>query len=232
LVGVDSAGIISICLLCGGFSYVCEIAEADSGTLGLFAARKWDGGEKPMNQDPKDSHFYDGIEENNNPLPRWWLVTFYLTVLFGIAYYGYYQLGSGPTLKQEFQAEVAKFETDHPASSAPDSPPEEKMESLIKDPQSLAKGKEVFMMRCLPCHGAAGQGGIGPNLTDDFWIHGDGKSASIYKVVTDGVLDKGMPPWGAILSVEERMQVTAFARSLRGTTPPSPKAAQGIEVAR
>ena len=84
----------------------------------------------------------------------------------------------------------------------------------------------LYQANCMPCHGAAGEGGIGPNLTDAYWIHGS-THLSMFEIVTDGVLEKGMTPWGSILSVEERAQIVAFVASLQGTNPPNAKAPQG-----
>src|SRR5262249_6503862 len=154
--------------------------------------------------------------------------TFYITIVFAAAYFAYYELGPGPTLKQEMDSEVAVIDAQKKASGPQKQFPEEaRLLAVQKDPQKRAAGKSVFQARCVSCHGEAGQGLIGPNLTDDYWLHGDGKIGSIAKVVHDGVPEKGMPPWGALLSDEEVYAVTAYVKSLRGTKPAGAKAPQG-----
>lgn len=176
-----------------------------------------------------EEHYYDGIVEKNNPLPRWWLYLFYLTMLFAAVYYGYYQLGGGPTLRQEYEANMKAHDALGGGEKATTALPAEQLEALAKDPKALEAGKQIFATRCVVCHGPQGQGMIGPNLTDNFWIHGDGKMPGILKVVQEGVVAKGMPPWTPILNNQEIQQVAAFVRSIRGTKPPNPKAPQGEE---
>jgi cytochrome c oxidase cbb3-type subunit 3 len=100
---------------------------------------------------------------------------------------------------------------------------------MLSDQVQLKAGGEVFAKNCGSCHGSKGEGSIGPNLTDKFWIHG-AKLSEIYTTVEKGVLDKGMPPWGPVLKPEELKQVVAFVKSLKGSNPPNPKAPQGNEI--
>ena len=178
-------------------------------------------------QDKLLDHNYDGIQELDNPLPGWWLITFYGTVIFAVIYYAYYQFGSGPTLQQELAEELKSY----PALTAPagggDEKPEAFYAGLIADAARMKQGQEVFVGKCAACHGQKGEGLIGPNMTDDYYIHGDGSMASMAKVVRDGVLDKGMPPWGPVLKPDELESVVAYTRTLRGTNPPNAKAPQG-----
>lgn len=174
-----------------------------------------------------EGHSYDGIEELDNALPNWWLNGFYLTILFSAIYFVYYAMGDGPSLKKEYERDqqahqylAAVEKSKAPAAN------EDDLRALLKDPAKLALGKEAFKSKCVSCHGEQGQGGIGPNLTDDYWIHG-GKMAQILTTITQGVADKGMPPWGGVLKQDELFAVTAYVKSLRGTHPPHPKAPQG-----
>jgi cytochrome c oxidase cbb3-type subunit 3 len=89
----------------------------------------------------------------------------------------------------------------------------------------------VFTTNCASCHGPDGGGVIGPNLADHFWIHG-GQPADVYKTVVNGVLEKGMPNWGKLLTPEQVQSVVAYVVSIQGSTPANPKAPQGTEVAR
>ena len=186
----------------------------------------------PENKSPKEisGHDYDGIRELDNPTPSWWQIVFALTIVFGIGYFGYYQLLDGPTQEQELEGELAhwrKVQADHFAASPVDP---KQLEALVADKSALEKGHGVFTGKCASCHGAHGEGLIGPNLTDDAWIHGDGKTAAVFQVVRDGVAEKGMPPWGTMLAADELMNVAAYVRTLRGSNPANAKPPQGNVV--
>ena len=175
-------------------------------------------------------HLYDGIRELDNRLPNWWLGILWGSIVWAAAYFLYYVMGSGPTLVKTYETEhmEAAIAASQNAASKP-TLSENALLAIRKDPARLAQGKEVFTSKCLPCHGAAGQGGIGPNLTDDYWIHG-GKLTEMLTVVTNGVADKGMPPWGPVLKEEEIQSVVGYIRSLHGTNPAGAKAPQGEKV--
>jgi cytochrome c oxidase cbb3-type subunit 3 len=97
---------------------------------------------------------------------------------------------------------------------------------MVKDSAKVKAGKDLFQVRCVACHGASGQGLIGPNLTDEYWLHG-GKLTDISNTITNGVSDKGMPPWGPVMTADQIHSVVAFIRSIRGTNPSGAKAPQG-----
>lgn len=171
-------------------------------------------------------HNYDGIQELDNDLPKWWVYIFYITIVFSLVY-GWYYHGEGPgkshaeTFAQEMAMDAAN------QSSQPKVTFDQKdLEGLTKNNAVLAKGKDVYLARCTPCHLPEGGGSVGPNLTDDYWIHG-GKLEQIAKTIHDGVPDKGMVAWGQLLSVDDIKSVTVYVKSLRGTHPPNPKAPQG-----
>lgn len=187
--------------------------------------------ETPKGQDQLLDHNYDGIQEYNNPLPNWWLVTFYGTIIFAIFYFGYFQLGSGPSLADELKVAMQEQNAlKPPAPAEPQMESEEVLTQKMGAPEVVNAGKVVFAEKCASCHGPQGQGLIGPNLTDNFWIHGTGTRQDIMKVVTTGVLDKGMPAWGTMMKPEEVLAASAFVYTLRGTNPPNPKPPQGNEV--
>jgi cytochrome c oxidase cbb3-type subunit 3 len=174
-----------------------------------------------------EGHTYDGIEELDHPLPKWWTNLFYLTIFFSLGYFAYYGTGEGPSLLEEYQQHQHQLELTELAQLAKMKVlTEPELRAFLKEPTRLKNGQGIFQTRCASCHGAEGQGGIGPNLTDEYWIHG-GKMTDILQVVTKGVLDKGMPPWGGVLSQDELHSVVAFVKSLKGTHPPNPKAPQG-----
>ena len=174
-----------------------------------------------------EGHSYDGIEELDNSLPRWWLNLLYLTIAYSVIYFIYYSLGEGPSLTQEYEHAKSDFERAQLGVGSPSKgPTESELRALLKNPTRLKIGHDVFMMKCVSCHGAQGQGGIGPNLTDEFWIHG-GMMTQIASTVTDGVLDKGMPPWGPLLKKEDIHAVVAFVKSLKGSNPKGARGPQG-----
>ena len=171
-------------------------------------------------------HEYDGIKEYDNPLPRWWLWIFYATIVFVPLYYvlpG--RLGENGGNVAEYDAEVAAYKAEQPA--APPTISSEVLLALSKDREAVEEGREVYARNCVACHGADGGGVIGPNLTDNAWIHGGAPSAIHYTVVV-GVLAKGMPGWERLLKPEALDQVVAYVISLQGTKPATPKAPEGV----
>lgn len=185
----------------------------------------------PQTNEPLTDHEYDGIQELDNDLPRWWLYGFYLTIVFSVGYYVYYEIGDGPDLKTELARDMAAIEMSK-ALNAPKStfPEKEKLASHVGNAEKIKAGKAGFDARCASCHGAQGQGLIGPNLTDMFWLNGDGTTAAIAKLIKDGVPAKGMPAWGPVLNENEMYELTAYIRSLKGTNPPNAKVAQGAQT--
>ncbi len=178
-----------------------------------------------------EDHEYDGIKELNNPLPGWWLMTFYITVVFAVIYFAYYQFFGGPTLDQELAKNLKAIEsTRMEAEKAKGVKPEKDLIALVNNKEILAQGKAEFTSKCSPCHGNNGQGIIGPNLTDDYWIHGDGKISSIIKIINSGVPDKGMPTWGGVIPPELIEKVAVYIYSLHGTHPEGAKPPQGQKV--
>jgi len=183
-----------------------------------------------MNNDAKDDdrlldHAYDGIQEYDNPLPRWWVWIFYATIIFAVAYYADFTGRiRGPGRIAEYQQQMAEAATRWPAPTS--GVDENALLALAKDPQSLALGKATFTTNCVACHRADAGGLIGPNLTDEYWLHG-GSLAAIYKTVDGGVLEKGMPNWGKLLKPEQVKAVVVYVAALKGTNPPNPKAPQG-----
>lgn len=169
-------------------------------------------------------HSYDGIQEYDNPLPRWWVYMFYGTIIFAIFYALNLGVGVGPGRIAQYEADMAAFRAAHPEPQGGITP--EQLAALASDPQALAAGKAVFATNCASCHRADGGGMIGPNLTDDAWIHG-GTMPEIHHTIVEGVLAKGMPPWGKLLKPDQVDAVTAYVASLKGTNPPNAKPPEG-----
>jgi len=157
-------------------------------------------------------HVYDGIEEADNQLPLWWLITFYGSIAFAVAYWFHYQVfQTGMSSMEAYQAAVAA-NAPPPGAAMTD----EALVALSGDPSAVAAGQATFAASCVACHAEQGQGNVGPNLTDAYWIHG-GAPTDILQVITEGVGDKGMPAWGPILGPDSVQKVAAYVLSIRDT---------------
>jgi cytochrome c oxidase cbb3-type subunit 3 len=165
-------------------------------------------------QDRLLAHDYDGIQEYDNPLPRWWLWIFYATILYVPFYYfAPLPFGEGPGPVAEYQAEVARYAAQRPPDADGVALSDEEYEERSEDPTVVAAGKAIFTQYCVACHMEGGTGGIGPSFLDDVWIHG-GAPTQIHKTIVDGVMAKGMPAWGRILRPTDVDVVTAYVVSL------------------
>ncbi|UCS93015.1 c-type cytochrome [Echinicola marina] len=178
-------------------------------------------------------HSYDGIVELDNFMPPWLKYVFYGSILFAVVYLvNNTNVGFGKSPTEEYQAELAEEaiaaeERKALALASID-------ESNVAFDQSqtvLEIGGAIFQNNCVACHAADGGGGVGPNLTDVFWLHG-GSISDVFTVIKYGVPEKGMIPWQDQLSPEEIQQVANFVLSLEGTTPSNPKEPQGEEYVR
>jgi cytochrome c oxidase cbb3-type subunit 3 len=175
-------------------------------------------------------HDYDGIQELNHPLPNWWNVIFYFSVFFGFGYFIYYQIMSGPTLRDEFKNDYAKVVAAQDEFKKLNSAFKEEKYLAIANVEGIKKGAEVFVNNCLPCHAEGGKGDIGPNLTDAHWLVAQGTPETIYNVVFNGSEANGMPPWNEVLSSEEIYHSVAYVMSLKNTNVKGGKEPQGEKV--
>ncbi|RMG42327.1 MAG: cytochrome oxidase subunit III [Candidatus Dadabacteria bacterium] len=179
-------------------------------------------------------HNYDGIQEYDNDLPRWWLGIFVLTTIFAVGYIFYTHSGMFESQKERLARRLAEIEALKSAkqkSSSSAAITEQALLALTKDKNALEEGKTIFAQKCAACHGQHGEGLIGPNLTDDYWLHG-GKITDLVKVVTNGVLEKGMLAWKGVLKEDQINNVVAYIWTLHGTNPTNAKAPQGKLVPR
>jgi cytochrome c oxidase cbb3-type subunit 3 len=172
-------------------------------------------------------HNYDGIRELDNKLPLWFQLLFGVTVLFGIAYMVNYHILGKPNLSiNEYANEMLVAQQQKEELIKSGALINETNVILLTTPDDLQKGQEVFTTNCVPCHGMNAGGIVGPNLTDDYWIHGGGIK-NVFKTITQGVPDKGMISWAAILSPKQIQQVASYILSLHGTNPPNGKPPEG-----
>jgi cytochrome c oxidase cbb3-type subunit 3 len=180
-------------------------------------------------EEPLFEHAYDGIQEYDNPMPRWWVWIFWATIVYSAVY-----LLNVVPLVGEGRGRIAQYEDDvavagrkYASARGPRSAPDDDaLRALAADAGAREGGRALYMTNCMPCHRADGGGVIGPNLTDDFWIHG-GTPGEIHRTISAGVLDKGMPAWGQVLAPGDVDKVTAYVISVHGTHPPDPKPPQG-----
>lgn len=173
-------------------------------------------------------HDYDGIRELDNNLPPWWKYGFYLTIVISIVYlFNYHVSRSYPLQGAEYQKELADAAIAKEAylKTVADKVDESNVTLLTAD-NELSVGKTIFKTNCVACHGQAGEGTVGPNLTDDYWLHGGGVK-NIFKTIKYGVPAKGMISWQAQLKPVEMQQLASYIISLKGTNPAGAKAPQG-----
>jgi cytochrome c oxidase cbb3-type subunit III len=173
-------------------------------------------------------HEYDGIRELDNRLPPWWLYGFYCTILFACVYLWRYHVShSAPLSGEEYviemkKAEIQKAEYLKKAANNID----ETSVKLLTGEADLAAGKAVFQGTCFACHGKSGEGGVGPNLTDEYWLHG-GSIQEVFKTIKYGWPEKGMKSWKDDYSPSQIAQIASYVKSLGGTHPANPKPPQG-----
>ena len=173
-------------------------------------------------------HDYDGIRELDNRLPPWWIYGFYVTIIFaGVYLWRYHVAYSAPSSTEEFQIAMKEAEVEKEAylkKSANNV--DENTVTLSSDPAIIESGKKTFIASCAPCHGPEGQGTVGPNLTDEYWLHG-GSVSSIFKSIKYGWPEKGMKSWKDDFSPVQISQLTSFIKSLQGSKPANGKEPQG-----
>lgn len=187
-------------------------------------------GLKPIEEE-KDlmiDHEFDGIKELDNPVPGWFNFLFYGSIAVGIMYFVTYHVTHwGPSQEQEYATEMKQAAADQKVYLAKSANKiDESSVKVITETATLDAGKAVYSASCVACHGDKGQGVVGPNLTDDFWIHG-GSISNVFKTIKYGVPEKGMMSWEKTLSPKQISEVSNYILSLKGTSPANPKEPQG-----
>ena len=174
-------------------------------------------------------HDYDGIKELDNHLPPWWRAMYYGGIVFGIVYMLVYHVFDAlPLQTQEYETEIIKAEEAAliRLASNPGGGIDESNVVFSDDPSILSAGKQVYNNNCSTCHRVDGGGGIGPNMTDEYWIHG-GDIKDIFSTIKIGVAEKGMISWEPLLSPTQMSNVSSYILSLQGPNPPGAKEKQG-----
>ncbi|AFL79645.1 cytochrome c, mono- and diheme variants family [Aequorivita sublithincola DSM 14238] len=211
--------------------YIAKEALREQNQFGWFKRKYVEMlGAKPVSEEGEIvlDHNYDGIRELDNNLPPWWTYLFYISIVFAVVYFVYYEVFDGPTQIDEYEAEVAiaKEEMAEYKKNNKDLIDAENVE-LLTEPADLAAGKTIFGENCVACHKDNGGGGIGPNLTDDSWILGGGIKNVFHTISEGGRAGKGMIPWKSDLKPGEIAQVGSYVLSLHGTNPPDGKEPEG-----
>lgn len=176
-------------------------------------------------------HDFDGIKELNNPIPFWFNLLFYTTIAVAFVYllvFHVFEVGSlqGKEYETEMaNAEISRQEYIKKAGNLID----ENSVVLLTDKNKIHEGAEIFTSKCVVCHGEKGEGKVGPNLTDEYWLHG-GDVKSIFKTIKYGVPSKGMVAWQNSMNGSQMQELASFILSLQGTNPPGGKDPQGDKV--
>ena len=171
-------------------------------------------------------HTYDGIEEYDNRLPNWWLFILYGSCIFALGYWLVFHTFKVVDLPMaRYDKEMVAAAEAQLARMAEGGITDESLALMATVPDAVAEGKQLFTTYCVACHLDQGQGLVGPNLTDAYWLHG-GKPTDILKTVNDGVPAKGMAAWGGQLGPSRVQKLTAYVLTIKNTNVPG-KAQEG-----
>ena len=174
-------------------------------------------------------HDYDGIRELNNKIPRWWSLSFLLTVVIAIVYlYRFYISETFPLQLDELKMENVKAEKKMKEYLKNSGNNVDENTVKMADAAGITEGSELYTKNCAACHGYKGEGTIGPNLTDKFWVH-DGDLKGIFYSIKYGWVEKGMKAWKDDFSPIQIQNITSYIKSIEGTNPPNAKAPEGKE---
>lgn len=172
-------------------------------------------------------HDYDGIHELDNRIPPWFTTLFAATVVFaGIYMLDYHVFSSSPLSAEEYREELALADLHRRIVLATEGSIDESQLSVLTDPAAIQRGADEYAKYCVSCHGNKGQGLVGPNLTDDYWIHGGGVR-NVYATIKQGVPAKGMISWQLVFTPKQIQELASYVLTLRNTNPPGAKKAEG-----
>jgi cytochrome c oxidase cbb3-type subunit 3 len=189
--------------------------------------------EKPAEREAREAelldHEYDGIREYDNPLPGWWVYGFWASFVFSLGYLFHFHVsGNGESVADAYEADMATAREERAKEALGQKVTEAGLSKLTQEKALMADAQALFAQRCVQCHGARGEGGIGPNLTDDSFIHG-ASLLDIYATVSNGVPAKGMPAWSLQLTPMQVGELAALVGTFKGTNLPG-KAAEGTRL--
>ncbi len=186
---------------------------------------------EPAGDEVLCGHSYDGIQEYDNPTPRWWELLFVATIVFAPIYALWFHAPlQGRTLADQFQASLSENMRLQFGEIGDLTPDAATIIKYIKEPQWLQVGASTFATNCVSCHGREGEGISGPNLTDDNYLNVK-KIEDIAKVIHDGAKNGAMPAWGVRLHPNEVVLAAAYVASLRGKNLKSARLPEGAEIA-
>ncbi|MBP9212363.1 MAG: c-type cytochrome [Bacteroidetes bacterium] len=183
----------------------------------------------PSEVAPYVGHVYDDITELDNRIPPWFNYLFVGTVIFAFVYMlDYHVFGVSSLPEEEYIEEVVAANLQKKIMLASGGTINENELVAVKDEASLKEGAENFQKFCVSCHGPQAGGLVGPNLTDEFWIHGGGIK-NIYTTIKKGVPAKGMISWELVFSQKQMQNIGSYVLTLQGTNPPGGKAPEGTK---
>lgn len=174
-------------------------------------------------------HDYDGIKELDNSLPPWWKYGFYFTIVVAVIYvlrFHVFHTGLSPDEEYDREMKIAAVQVEEYRKKAGETVDEKTV--TMADAAGIAEGKKIYQASCFACHGGNGEGGVGPNLTDNYWLHG-GSINDVFKTIKYGVPEKGMQAWEKTYSPSQLKNIASYVKSLVGTSPANGKAPQGEE---
>lgn len=178
-------------------------------------------------QDTIKEHVFDGIEEFDNKLPNWWLWLMYGSMVFALLYWiVFHTLEIRPLPREQFETEMLAAQEAELERMAKAGVSNESLMLLVEMPAKMEEGRELWVKHCVACHLDDGRGLVGPNMTDNYWIHGCEPMDSL-KIVQEGVAAKGMPAWLNQLGPSRVQTVVAFLETMKGTNVPNGKAPEG-----
>lgn len=172
-------------------------------------------------------HNYDGIFELDNKAPAWFQFLFYVTILFSVVYMvNFHVLKKDNLMIDEYNQEMTAALQEKEILTKSGGLINETNVTALDSPEDLKAGKDIYTVNCVSCHGNLGEGTVGPNLTDDYWIHGGGIK-NVFATISNGVPAKGMITWKAQLNPKQIQQTASYVLTLYGTKPPNGKAPEG-----
>jgi len=209
-----------------------QTSKGHKGIMGLSFSNWWRRFNKikPIKDEAEIDmgHSYDGIRELDNVLPPWFTWTFVGTIIFGLVYLWRFHASANPAPDQyqEYAHSVAQAKIKLDAYLASKGDAVDETNVVMLGGSEIEAGQKLYTANCVACHGGKGEGGVGPNLTDDYWIHG-GSLGDIFKTIKVGVVEKGMQSWKDVFSATQIAQISSYIKSVHGTNPPGGKAPQG-----